>query len=895
MTLSWVRGFGSRTAGGSCFLRTAGAAAVAGLLVAFLAGSAGAQQAAAAPSVAGRVSDGRTGEPVQGVFLRLMDGSGEQVGGDFSSAAGLFRLEAPAPGPYSVVAQRLGYRSDTTALRLGAGQAAHRDLTLRPEILRLSELHVTTRRRCRSRPGATPETYVVWRETGKALRAAAWTARTRRLRLARRSFARVLNPGLEVVRTLGQAEDTTSGAPPFLSASPELLAREGYAHGGTNDRSYYAPDATVLLSDGFADGHCFRLTREDAPEPGWLGLAFEPVPGRHVPEIEGVLWVDPATGAPLRLTFGYRHVGLPVEAPDAGGSVDFFHLASGPWLIRSWRLRMPVVVLAERAHRPAPPGTRILWGYKEVGGEVTGVLEPDGSPLYEFGGATLSGQVVDSTLDGPLAGAVVRLMGTGRSVRAGPDGRFELPDLAAGTYRVVYEHPRLDSLGWSSVPVTVRVPDEGRVTVELAVPAPARVLAGRCEPPDGGALTGRVILAATGEALPGARVGVAFRPAASASRSRPRAWRQRLAHSDSTGRYAVCGLPPSEEVRAAAEVESRGGSTVSLRVPAGELLVRDLPVGPPSAPAGDSAATGDAAVSGHAAVFSHAAATGARPRPGRSPVSFLPPRPPARGGPLPPGPAPVRAVFADTVPPASPGGDAASGRSVLAGTVVAAEDGRPLPSAAVTLGEGEGVRTVTTDSAGRFLAAGIPAGPLVVEVRYLGFASRTARILLAGRDTLRVTLRMETSPVPLPALSVSVRGRERMDKLAGFRERRERGIGHFVDREAIEKTPGDMLSGAFRGLPGVHVVPCGGLEPLTCRRLVLRGRTLGGGGCPVGVYLDGVPHPLDPHFGINEIPKMEIGAIEIYSGAAEVPSEYAGPGGLCGVVLLWTRTGQESG
>lgn len=256
-------------------------------------------------------------------------------------------------------------------------------------------------------------------------------------------------------------------------------------------------------------------------------------------------------------------------------------------------------------------------------------------------------------------------------------------------------------------------------------------------------------------------------------------------------------------------------------------------------------------------------------------------------------------LLAAALPLALPGRAAAQQASApgLRGRVVAADDGRPLASAAVVLGEGAAARTVVTDSAGRFLAEGLAPGPLTLEVRYLGFASRTARVLIPEDDTLLdVTLRLETRPVPLPALSVRV-GRPaetRMGKLAGFRERRARGLGHFLDREDIEKTPGSRLGEVFRRVLNVKVVQCGlggFCETLSFRRTFSYGVN---GGCQPMIFLDGTRYRLDPNVGINEIPKHDITAIEVYTGPAEIPSMYKGPGAGCGVVLLWTRTGEEA-
>lgn len=268
---------------------------------------------------------------------------------------------------------------------------------------------------------------------------------------------------------------------------------------------------------------------------------------------------------------------------------------------------------------------------------------------------------------------------------------------------------------------------------------------------------------------------------------------------------------------------------------------------------------------------------------------------------------------------------AGTGRYTLRGRVVAVEDGRALAAATVILGEGQDARTVVTDSAGRFVADGLAPGSLRVVVRYLGFASRTAVIAIPspssgggpghapsaggtgrappGGDTLGFTLRMDTRPVPLPALSVTVEGAaEDLGKLAGFRERRARGFGHFLDRKEIEKTPGHRLSDVLRSVPGIRVARCPGkAPPVGCWTVEpAHGPTkrLGAGGlCKFTFYVDGARATMVRYFGsagfggLDEIvgDKDDLAAVEVYTGPAQIPPQFSGVGAGCGVVAIWTR------
>src|SRR5207248_1437885 len=81
------------------------------------------------------------------------------------------------------------------------------------------------------------------------------------------------------------------------------------------------------------------------------------------------------------------------------------------------------------------------------------------------------GVMYDSLISGaPLAGAGVWIQGTNRTARTDAAGRFELTALAAGHYRLSFDHPLLDSIGVAAPPVVVDVVAGGATAVSLATP-----------------------------------------------------------------------------------------------------------------------------------------------------------------------------------------------------------------------------------------------------------------------------------------------------------------------------------------------------------------------------------------------------------------------------------------
>src|SRR5207244_10783896 len=87
---------------------------------------------------------------------------------------------------------------------------------------------------------------------------------------------------------------------------------------------------------------------------------------------------------------------------------------------------------------------------------------------------SVRGVVYDSLISAaPLEGAEVWVEGTNRTARTDAAGRFELTALAAGHYRLSFDHPLLDSIGVAAPPVVVNVAAGGATAVPLATPSPA--------------------------------------------------------------------------------------------------------------------------------------------------------------------------------------------------------------------------------------------------------------------------------------------------------------------------------------------------------------------------------------------------------------------------------------
>ena len=187
----------------------------------------------------------------------------------------------------------------------------------------------------------------------------------------------------------------------------------------------------------------------------------------------------------------------------------------------------------------------------------------------------------------------------------------------------------------------------------------------------------------------------------------------------------------------------------------------------------------------------------------------------------------------------------------------------------------------TTGSDGTFRMAAVPVGRHTVVARRLGFRPDSSVVEVAGGDTAQVTLRMAAVAYRIAPVVVEA-GRQRYTgRLAGFYERRERGMGHYFTQEDIDRRNPMRVSDLLRGVPGLRIIPQRNGESV----ITLRNQR-----CTPFIWIDGAPATagfLNPdYFAPNTL-----AAIEVYAGPASVPPELMGVRGRgsCGVIALYSR------
>ena len=521
------------------------------LAIAALPGAAGAQV------VQGRVVEGVGGPPVEGALVALLDAADRSVATTLTNTAGLFRLHAPGPGRYLVRSERIGFRSTRSEPVEVGIDTVFVSIVVDVEPVPLAGIEVEASNRCRLRDEAGAATARVWDEARKALEAARWTEEMGEYRYRLVEVVQRLNRRGSPLTDPDSTISDRFRRSPFTALPAEELVSGGFARTDGEEVVYYGPDAAVLLSDAFLDAHCLRLRGGEDEAEGLVGLAFEPL-GDETVGIRGTLWLDPGSSRLRWLDYAYEGLRRVGARGDGGGRVVFESLPNGAWIVREWRIRMPLMSTLQT-------GRVVGYGVKEA--RVLAVRDDRGRPVLDVESAVVSAVVVDSTGAGPAPEAEVLLMETGDVAAADAEGIVRFGGLSDGRYHLMATTPRLRAFGWEGEAVAVEAVRGTIATARLALPSALSVALGRCGDRPGAVLVGTVTDDGGKVTVAGARVRLTWEDG------------EASALSDPGGRYLLCDVPPG--VRGVLHVEDDPGR-LPVRVPdegGPRVIVRDLRLG----------------------------------------------------------------------------------------------------------------------------------------------------------------------------------------------------------------------------------------------------------------------------------------------------------------------------
>jgi hypothetical protein len=249
-----------------------------------------------------------------------------------------------------------------------------------------------------------------------------------------------------------------------------------------------------------------------------------------------------------------------------------------------------------------------------------------------------------------------------------------------------------------------------------------------------------------------------------------------------------------------------------------------------------------------------------------------------------------------------------AGQAILTGRVVDTT-GNPLRGVEVVIGASAPL--ATSGANGTFRAANVPSGEQTIVFRAVGYKPQELHRTFTAGDSIAVEVVMPVGVQVLPVLTTRAERRTASPRMAGYFERKERGLGTFIDDSLLRSREHSPVSDVLRRVSGLTLtyLPNGGGIAVQMSRAGTNSTcgVWGGGRCDrsaskgprdsrcyAQVFLDGqrvyAPGTGDPGgFSIDQFKVVHLQAIEVYKGPAATPAQFNATGSACGTVLLWTR------
>jgi len=550
---------------------------------------AGAQQ-----DVRVEVVDAVNGKPIVGANVSVYDSAGVvPFGGTFSDQAGRTDLRPPIRGPFRIKADKVGYDSWTSVQLHPGGKAMY--LRVGMAVTR-SPLPMIVRSETSCQQLTGPGTAVgdLWTELKKALTAAAVTDAQGLVPLDVDVYERVLDRDYGVVSERAEQRPRVARRPVMgISWDQMDTSRRGDAGG---HEVYRAPEAATLVSEQFIRTHCYAAIKGYGPEVGLTGLEFRPAHVAGLPELAGVLWLDPKDNSLRAVNFDYLNLPIPLRVARTTGRVEFEQLPGGQWIVPRWYIRMPRV--ARVAGNSQTPARDSLIGYQEVGGAA----RPAGSrPLRtasnvsprdtddaeeDSNGPSVVGVVYDSTLGRPLPQVKVSTGGGKYRALTGAGGQYEMAVAGPLNDSIVFEHPRLRMFHIADAVQPISVPAAGHAQASIIIPSYNTLRAQLCGRNETGTesqgFMAGYVRDPYGKPIPRAHVWATWQILWVEQNGRLVSTnQQRTVETDtnSDGSYVMCGFTRGAQVLA--KVSIAGKPTVQERVmlPPAMVLEKDFVLG----------------------------------------------------------------------------------------------------------------------------------------------------------------------------------------------------------------------------------------------------------------------------------------------------------------------------
>lgn len=466
----------------------------------------------------------------------------------------------------------------------------------------------------------------------------------------------------------------------------------------------------------------------------------------------------------------------------------------------------------------------------------------------QSGFGTIAGVAADSLHVRPLAGALVSVVGVGRTAVTDAEGLFTIDSVPAGSVRLAVFHPLLDTLAISLLTEPLTVVGDSTLNVVVGVPSTFTVLRLKCGSDAASAILGSVSRADDPAAPAGAFVRLSWTEVeAGRGIGLRQAPREMTAPVAADGTFRLCSIPPDVYGELVAYVGADTSAVLAANL--GEEAVLAL-VGL-TLPGADVERVAVEAIA--------------------APDDSLPPA---------------------AVPPAAAGSTLLRGRAIITGRVVDST-GRAVVGARVALQGAVGA--ATTDTAGVFTLTNQPSGSGMLVTRKLGFPMTETPVTVTANGVNDITVRMESGSVTVLSEVVVTANRQMALERVGFYNRQQRRRGNLylnvdqMDAMANRPSLANVLasasnltyrSGRIVGRPRAGRVSVGANREVG----LSRGYTC------VAYVVDGRLWPANTGDPTEFMMPSEIAAIEVYR-AGDVPQTV--PDWVyvrdCETVVIWTR------
>jgi hypothetical protein len=449
--------------------------------------------------------------------------------------------------------------------------------------------------------------------------------------------------------------------------------------------------------------------------------------------------------------------------------------------------------------------------------------------------------VYDSLAHARLDGAIVNLApagagrGTSASVTSDSSGRFAIGGVTPGVYIVGFFHPRLDSLGIEAPVRRVTVAAGGRVVANIAVPSAQTIRSAICKTNAAagrttGMLVGHVDDAVTGNVVPNAVVTAQWTSFAFVNGRMARSLPTTRATTSDNGWFAFCNLPSSATVDVQVTHGADSSGVVGIDLRPADVTMRTLYV----------------AKATSVAVAAPDAAT-------------------------------------DTLAPPAQLFYRGPGR--LTGVVRTSAGGPPVSDVELTV-QGTGLTTMSNER-GEFSLSQLPLGTQTLLARKVGFARGEIGVDLVGTEPAHAVMLLATAASVMDTVKVLASKVQAADN-TGFLRRQTLGFGHYFDAQSVARIQPFETSDLLRRVPSVRIGESGNERTLLMPSPIA-------GMCEPSIFIDGAKTPGLTASDLDMlVPPGTIAGIEVYNSAGATPAEFQVGLGLCGAVIVWTRTGPRA-